>query len=293
MRKQLLYFLLSCVLAFAAQGADSKPEGPDKELLAADAPKYGLTVEQARKLFDGIEQSCFGEGVVWHTLKDLREEKADAIPFLLALLHRPELPVVGTPRRQNISQLTVVWWLVVSDDARALEPVLAIVQQHIKEPVDSARAYGEHYSWIHVLAEWKHDEVLDFLFKLQADGFLDGPDGPRIDIPPVPGGSLTSEELRKRTLNDLQCAALTVLSYSGSTRALKAFATGEGLNPRHKEEFPKCFRDAARVHVGIRDYPEFRGQALSEEREGALKAVYKEYSQNYIPVAVKDFGIVE
>ena len=292
MRKQLRYLLLSCLIAFAAHGADSKPEGPDKELLAADAPKYGLTVEQARKLFDGIEQSCFGAGVVWHTLKDLREEKADAIPFLLALLHRPELPVVGIPRRQNISQLTVAWWLVVSDDPRAFCPVLAAVQQHLKEPVDSTRASAEHSQWILVLSGWKHDEVLDFLFKLQADGFLDGPDGPHIDIPPVPGGS-NSEELRKNELNDLQRVALTVLGYSGSERALKAFATGEGLNPRHSKEFPYWFRDAARVHVGIRGYPEQKGQALSKEEKGAIKDLYKKYGQKYILVKVKDLGIVE
>ncbi|MCP4641915.1 MAG: hypothetical protein GY851_15850 [bacterium] len=201
-----------------------------------------------------------------------RKSGIDLVPLLVHLGSESDLPMVS---EFPLSKYVVFSWLGHLADEEAVEFLLELVDSAFEEGIRSR--HDVHYLMylFNCLGCSGHAKALEFLFNAQSREFWEGT-GPNFELPAIEG-AMTSEEhaaMRRRMLRE---SALQAIAASGTERALKALATGQGISPRFHDDLEYLFAVAARTSVGIPGFPENVGRSVPDDKLEALESVCERY----------------
>ena len=98
-------------------------------------------------------------------------------------------------------------------------------------------------------------------------------------------GDRSSDQETELAIWRIKEIAFHALEFSGTDRALQAFATGEGINPRFRggKLLASAFDTCARARVGIVGMPEWYGRPLPKDKLRELEEIYATYGKTYVP----------
>ncbi len=270
------------LVAVAEAGQETTEKPTQQKAFIAFAVERGLSEVDAEALWADLMSDPWRTW--WFPEKNERwgSDKIDVVPILIEVDREWDLPRWSPDSEESLSQTVVHAWLGLMRDERGAVYLLERIRGLLAHGIRSNEEYYRACASLVPLGSTRWDEALDFLFKVQSRSFWEGPDAPVVDMPPV-SGAMTAEERTRCVQLQMSVHALEGLSWSGTARVLRAFATGEGLDPLSPERLDRLFEFAARMKVGIFFYPELGGRPLREHHERNLKAVYEEYGKPYVP----------
>ncbi len=201
------------------------------------------------------------------------EQEFDLCAFLKRIRALPGLPFFD---RYKISQLNILLWMTPLGDPELDEWLIGFVRDEMRKPIKTEEEAKHMRDLLVVLGHERSDESLDILFRVQSKEAW-------VKDPPIKiqigGMSPESEELERFYI---RASALTGIAYSGTDRALHAFATGEGIADDMGTSFESQFRTAAHARVGIYGISKAYRIGLNPEVEAELRAIYKKHGIEYI-----------
>ncbi len=255
-------------LASVAAHAEASAEDLWKEAL-----KFGAKDEESarRLVFVEMEAYTMNPPAMRSQVRSWQRCGIKVVPFLIHLLEEMNLSrfsrsSLGLSR--PVCQATLLQWLAAAEDTGGSEYVVSYAREQLKQPVRTRSDILFLREIFMALAIDRSEKALDILFNIQSQSFWKSEKAPRIEFGDSEHLTKTKLENRKAQ-NELMSFALTSLEYSGTRRAICAFATGDGIAEMFTSDrvlMDDCFKRAVRAHVGLYGVPpEWYGEELPEE----------------------------
>jgi hypothetical protein len=209
-------------------------------------------------------------------LKGIRDF-VDDLPFSKKRRLRTHAELAeGYSQLYQVTQRNVLLWMSACKDPETSEWLIRSVETLMKQPMKTDEDLEHLQTWFVALGHNGSDKALDVLFWLQSAETWQSELPIQIQIKGL------SPEFIEAEILDLRYAALKGIAFSGSDRALHAFATGEGIAEDMKCICAELFGMAAHAHFGIYCISSFYSQdAADPEVEGNLQAIYAKYGMDY------------
>ena len=201
-----------------------------------------------------------------------KEKGFDLSAFLKRIRGLEGLPFF---EKRSVSQENILLWMIPLKDPELSAWVIEFVLDQMKQPVKTEKDASRMRELLIVLGHEGSDKALDILFRVQSKEAW-------IEDPPVQVElHRESPESHEAEIDYLRGAALTGIAYSGTDRALHAFATGEGIADDIRAVHESYFDSAAHARVGIYDTLWAYRRGLEPGVEAELEAIYKKYGVEY------------
>ena len=201
-----------------------------------------------------------------------KEKGFDLSAFLKRIRSLEGLPFFD---KCKISQQNILLWMIPLEDSELNEWVIEFVCDQMKQPVKTQQDAARLRQLFIVLGHEGSDRALDILFRVQSKEAW-------VEDPPVQVElHKESPESHELEIYYLRAAAITGIAYSGTDRALHAFATGEGIADDMGASWESEFDSAAHARVGIYDTLWAYRRGLEPGVEAELEAIYKKYGVEY------------
>ncbi len=201
------------------------------------------------------------------------ERDFDLLPFLISIAQMEELPFSSLPRSApEVSQLNVLKWIALCSNPDSTAWLLGYVGERMNKPIETHHDLTQLMDILTVLGLARKDNALDLLFGIQAKKEWRDDASIRIDE--------SAPDSKESIVYNLRKAALLGIAVSGTDRALRAFATGEGLAD-DMGTFDDEFSTAAHARFGIYDLSWHYQNGLAPEVEAELKALFDKYHMKY------------
>lgn len=287
--------MLVVVIALAARDAVGEADPKLKpcpapseqyEATIAFVREQGFTQEDADALWQALQrapQPAWGQG----QSACPREDFVWAVPLLIQILGEWQLPLAPMAEDAPLSKARLYLWLGFLGHEEGVEHLLERARTTLQKGVQSPEQASCLRELLLALGYSRNDAGLDFLFDVQSDSYWVGPGAPSICIPAIDGGA-SAEEIAEGYRNSLMGSAVLAIAWSGTGRALRAFAEGKAINSLFADEMDYFFGLCARTSIGIQGFPENVGKALEPNEERQLEAVYREYGKRYVPKEVRE-----
>lgn len=179
--------------------------------------------------------------------------------------------------KRSVSQENILLWMIPLKDPELSAWVIEFVLDQMKQPVKTEKDASRMRELLIVLGHEGSDRALDILFRVQSKEAW-------AEDPPVQVElHKESPESHELEIDYLRAAAITGIAYSGTDRALHAFATGEGIADDIRAVHESYFDSAAHARVGIYSTLWAYRRGLEPGVEAELKAIYKKYGVEYRP----------
>ena len=196
--------------------------------------------------------------------------------FLTQILETTDMPLSRPPyTRHHVSQITVLNWIAVSQHPECTDWLIKYAEELLKKPIESDEDVERLKGTLKALGYNGSEQALDMLFHMQSKRAWEN--GDCVDLKSYEGSSRKSQQ---SIVFELRAAALTGIAFSGTERALKAFATGEGLAD-DMGRFDGEFCIAAHARFGLYNLSWHYQNGLAPEVEAELKSVYDKYHMEY------------
>ena len=203
-----------------------------------------------------------------------KEKGFDLSAFLKRIRSLEGLPFFD---KCKISQQNILLWMIPLKDPELSAWVIEFVLDQMKQPVKTEQDAARLRQLFIVLGHEGSDRALDILFRVQSKEAW-------VEDPPVQVElHKESPESHELEIYYLRAAAITGIAYSGTDRALHAFATGEGIADDMGASWESEFDSAAHARVGIYSTLWAYRRGLEPGVEAELKAIYKKYGVEYRP----------
>ncbi|MGI6459247.1 MAG: hypothetical protein ACOX5J_03990 [Candidatus Hydrogenedentales bacterium] len=196
-------------------------------------------------------------------------------PFLKTIVLIDELRFERRPYwRSGISRLTVLNWIALCKDVDSSKWLVGFVEDQMKGPIETQDDVDRISGLLYALGYDGGDKTLDILFWFQSKETW-------LTDPPIQIGAIAdTPESREEIIRTLRYAALAGLALSGSDRALRTFATGQGL-AEDLSAFESMFDTAAHARLGMYNIPWHYKRGLDPGVEEKLRAIYEKYDMEY------------
>ena len=264
------------------------PEGRLAEMQALcqwwqRAVDFGIPIEYAKHLKHALDSLIADPGRDSIDFALYKALDIDLVPFLLNLLDSEDLPR-GTGYSPNqLTQSMVLGFLGQVDDVRARERLLSETIDYLEKPLTTRDDVEFLRCLLYPLLATGSEEGLDLAFALHSDDYWATPEAPEVDMAAF--GDRSSDQETELAIWRIKGIAFHALEFSGTDRALQAFATGEGINPRFRggKRLTSAFDACARARVGIVGMPEWYGRPLPKDKLRELEEIYATYGKTYVP----------
>jgi len=264
------------------------PEGRLAEMQALcqwwqRAVDFGIPIEYAKHLKHALDSLIADPGRDSIDFALYKALDIDLVPFLLNLLDSEDLPR-GTGYSPNqLTQSMVLGFLGQVDDVRARERLLSETIDYLEKPLTTRDDVEFLRCLLYPLLATGSEEGLDLAFALHSDDYWATPEAPEVDMAAF--GDRSSDQETELAIWRIKEIAFHALEFSGTDRALQAFATGEGINPRFRggKLLASAFDTCARARVGIVGMPEWYGRPLPKDKLRELEEIYATYGKTYVP----------
>ena len=264
------------------------PEGRLAEMQALcqwwqRAVDFGIPIEYAKHLKHALDSLIADPGRDSIDFALYKALDIDLVPFLLNLLDSEDLPR-GTGYSPNqLTQSMVLGFLGQVDDVRARERLLSETIDYLEKPLTTRDDVEFLRCLLYPLLATGSEEGLDLAFALHSDDYWATPEAPEVDMAAF--GDRSSDQETELAIWRIKEIAFHALEFSGTDRALQAFATGEGINPRFRggKRLTSAFDACARARVGIVGMPEWYGRPLPKDKLRELEEIYATYGKTYVP----------
>ena len=201
-----------------------------------------------------------------------KEKGFDLSAFLKRIRSLEGLPFFD---KCKISQQNILLWMIPLKDPELSAWVIEFVLDQMKQPVKTEQDARRMRELLIVLGHEGSDKALDILFRVQSKEAW-------VEDPPVQVElHKESPESHELEIYYLRAAAITGIAYSGTDRALHAFATGEGIADDMGASWESEFDSAAHARVGIYSTLWAYRRGLEPGVEAELEAIYKKYGVEY------------
>jgi len=264
------------------------PEGRLAEMQALcqwwqRAVDFGIPIEYAKRLKSTLDVVIADPGRNSINFALYKALDIDLVPFLLNLLDSEDLPR-GTGYSPNqLTQSMVLGFLGQVDDVRARERLLSETIDYLEKPLTTRDDVEFLRCLLYPLLATGSEEGLDLAFALHSDDYWATPEAPEVEMAAF--GDRSSDQETELAIWRIKEIAFHALEFSGTDRALQAFATGEGINPRFRggKLLASAFDTCARARVGIVGMPEWYGRPLPKDKLRELEEIYATYGKTYVP----------
>ena len=264
------------------------PEGRLAEMQALcqwwqRAVDFGIPIEYAKRLKYTLDVVIADPGRNSINFALYKALDIDLVPFLLNLLDSEDLPR-GTGYSPNqLTQSMVLGFLGQVDDVRARERLLSETIDYLEKPLTTRDDLEFLRCLLYPLLATGSEEGLDLAFALHSDDYWATPEAPEVEMAAF--GDRSSDQETELAIWRIKEIAFHALEFSGTDRALQAFATGEGINPRFRggKLLASAFDTCARARVGIVGMPEWYGRPLPKDKLRELEEIYATYGKTYVP----------
>ena len=264
------------------------PEGRLAEMQALcqwwqRAVDFGIPIEYAKHLKHALDSLIADPGRDSIDFALYKALDIDLVPFLLNLLDSEDLPR-GTGYSPNqLTQSMVLGFLGQVDDVRARERLLSETIDYLEKPLTTRDDVEFLRCLLYPLLATGSEEGLDLAFALHSDDYWATPEAPEVEMAAF--GDRSSDQETELAIWRIKEIAFHALEFSGTDRALQAFATGEGINPRFRggKRLTSAFDACARARVGIVGMPEWYGRPLPKDKLRELEEIYATYGKTYVP----------
>ena len=247
------------------------------------AVDFGIPIEYAKHLKHALDSLIADPGRDSIDFALYKALDIDLVPFLLNLLDSEDLPR-GTGYSPNqLTQSMVLGFLGQVDDVRARERLLSETIDYLEKPLTTRDDVEFLRCLLYPLLATGSEEGLDLAFALHSDDYWATPEAPEVDMAAF--GDRSSDQETELAIWRIKEIAFHALEFSGTDRALQAFATGEGINPRFRggKRLTSAFDACARARVGIVGMPEWYGRPLPKDKLRELEEIYATYGKTYVP----------
>jgi len=247
------------------------------------AVDFGIPIEYAKRLKSTLDVVIADPGRNSINFALYKALDIDLVPFLLNLLDSEDLPR-GTGYSPNqLTQSMVLGFLGQVDDVRARERLLSETIDYLEKPLTTRDDVEFLRCLLYPLLATGSEEGLDLAFALHSDDYWATPEAPEVDMAAF--GDRSSDQETELAIWRIKEIAFHALEFSGTDRALQAFATGEGINPRFRggKLLASAFDTCARARVGIVGMPEWYGRPLPKDKLRELEEIYATYGKTYVP----------
>jgi len=265
--KRLTFYVATGILWASLSAAHVPTAGAETRTEEDVESGFGLSVEEIVEVIKCVDR-LEGESDAADAVRALGSKRV--VPLLIHLAQSDEEP---SRRRQH-----AMMWLGKTRDPRAVPALLSVVYTQLEESITEERESLLRTA-ITSLGFTARDEALDILFEMRTEAYWWKVGLPR----PEPG------ENRPYLVDWLQMAACDALSYSGTERALQAFAS----QVKPVNEYPKGpgkymdtslirLRETARHMAGIHmpeTDPAIPREELEQRAEAIVDRALKEYGK--------------
>ncbi|MCP4643579.1 MAG: hypothetical protein GY851_24235 [bacterium] len=215
-----------------------------------------------------------------------RNHRVDLTPIFIRLLNeKGQEEGLVDPRGGEGSEATILAWIGYLGTEKGVEYLIGLCKTSLDEGVYSQDTMYDIGFVLEGLGFSGDDRALDLLFRMQADEYWRPEGGPTVQMEAIEG-AMSADEHNRYVRYKLKEYAIRAIAWSGTPRALRALASGNGVNPQFANDLEKYFDIAARTRAGILLYPELVGQKLARDKKKLLKSIYKEYGKTYKAVKV-------
>lgn len=261
---------------------------PHSESFPADlwqeSLKYGAKTEEAarRLVFLEMEICPMDPPYLRAKVATWKSEGIRVVPLIIHLLESKDLWRISSGsagNRRALCHATLLQWLAASADPRATDYLIRFAERQLERPLQSEADLSFLRELFLALGVDGSDPALDILFNIIRKDSRD----------PIPDVSAIVEDRGYSTdpKKDLKAYAVNALEYSGTKRAMHAFATGEGIPhflASHEGYLDGCFKRTVRAYVGLYGMPpEWYGEELPQEKLAIMEGLYKQYGKEYLP----------
>ena len=264
------------------------PEGRLAEMQALcqwwqRAVDFGIPIEYAKRLKYTLDVVIADPGRNSINFALYKALDIDLVPFLLNLLDSEDLPRGSGYSPNQLTQSMVLGFLGQVDDVRARERLLSETIDYLEKPLTTRDDLEFLRCLLYPLLATGSEEGLDLAFALHSDDYWATPEAPEVDMAAF--GDRSSDQETELAIWRIKEIAFHALEFSGTDRALQAFATGEGINPRFRggKRLTSAFDACARARVGIVGMPEWYGRPLPKDKLRELEEIYATYGKTYVP----------
>ena len=264
------------------------PEGRLAEMQALcqwwqRAVDFGIPIEYAKHLKHALDSLIADPGRDSIDFALYKALDIDLVPFLLNLLDSEDLPRGSGYSPNQLTQSMVLGFLGQVDDVRARERLLSETIDYLEKPLTTRDNLEFLRCLLYPLLATGSEEGLDLAFALHSDDYWATPEAPEVDMAAF--GDRSSDQETELAIWRIKEIAFHALEFSGTDRALQAFATGEGINPRFRggKRLTSAFDACARARVGIVGMPEWYGRPLPKDKLRELEEIYATYGKTYVP----------
>jgi hypothetical protein len=255
------------------------------------ASQRGLENDELHDLMGSIQERRFDERDLNKCKEAWQAKGVDFVKFLRELVEDDVLPD-GKDDNRGFSQIDILEILALEDDTAVRKWIVSHAREsltcRLAVPIRSRDDEFYVRGLLRVLGKTKRNEALDLLVKVQSECFWSGEGAPRIDMEPLLGGKITSEEENGRVLRAIREEAIQAIAESGTERAVEILGTREGIAPdlHQMVDLDEYFSVAVRRHVGLHEFiPRERyGVELPAEKLAEIKNIYARYGKIYKPV---------
>ena len=264
------------------------PEGRLAEMQALcqwwqRAVDFGIPIEYAKHLKHALDSLIADPGRDSIDFALYKALDIDLVPFLLNPLDSAALPRGSGYSPNQLTQSMVLGLLGQVDDVRARERLLSETIDYLEKPLTTRDDVEFLRCLLYPLLATGSEEGLDLAFALHSDDYWATPEAPEVDMAAF--GDRSSDQETELAIWRIKEIAFHALEFSGTDRALQAFATGEGINPRFRggKLLAPAFDTCARARVGIVGMPEWYGRPLPKDKLRELEEIYATYGKTYVP----------
>ena len=264
------------------------PEGRLAEMQALcqwwqRAVDFGIPIEYAKHLKHALDSLIADPGRDSIDFALYKALDIDLVPFLLNLLDSEDLPRGSGYSPNQLTQSMVLGFLGQVDDVRARERLLSETIDYLEKPLTTRDDLEFLRCLLYPLLATGSEEGLDLAFALHSDAYWATPEAPEVEMAAF--GDRSSDQETELAIWRIKEIAFHALEFSGTDRALQAFATGEGINPRFRggKLLASAFDTCARARVGIVGMPEWYGRPLPKDKLRELEEIYATYGKTYVP----------
>ena len=247
------------------------------------AVDFGIPIEYAKRLKYTLDVVIADPGRNSINFALYKALDIDLVPFLLNLLDSEDLPRGSGYSPNQLTQSMVLGFLGQVDDVRARERLLSETIDYLEKPLTTRDNLEFLRCLLYPLLATGSEEGLDLAFALHSDDYWATPEAPEVDMAAF--GDRSSDQETELAIWRIKEIAFHALEFSGTDRALQAFATGEGINPRFRggKRLTSAFDACARARVGIVGMPEWYGRPLPKDKLRELEEIYATYGKTYVP----------
>ena len=247
------------------------------------AVDFGIPIEYAKHLKHALDSLIADPGRDSIDFALYKALDIDLVPFLLNLLDSEDLPRGSGYSPNQLTKSMVLGFLGQVDDVRARERLLSETIDYLEKPLTTRDDVEFLRCLLYPLLATGSEEGLDLAFALHSDDYWATPEAPEVDMAAF--GDRSSDQETELAIWRIKEIAFHALEFSGTDRALQAFATGEGINPRFRggKLLASAFDTCARARVGIVGMPEWYGRPLPKDKLRELEEIYATYGKTYVP----------